>query len=201
MTKADTILDFLKFSEKLKTQKRDNLLSNGDKESVADHSWHVALMALLIAPELKTKVDLLKVFKMIIIHDLVEAELGDVPFSQSFANPKLKAKKRVEEEMEIKKIEQMLGGATGREIHDLFDEYEKRESREARFVKALDSLEANYQGILFGSTDYWDDVYYTVAPIKCDEHCVSDPILEEINQAIKKRMLPLLPQNKSKGAK
>lgn len=61
MNNTKKILDFLKFSEKLKTQLRDNKLSTGRIESVADHSWQITLMCILVEPHLKNKVDLLKV--------------------------------------------------------------------------------------------------------------------------------------------
>jgi len=187
MENAERILDFLKFSEKLKTQKRDNLLSDGKKESVADHSWHLALMALVVHPHLEESVDLLKVFKMILIHDLPEAELGDIPFSKSVENPELKKEKDEQEKLEIEKIKNKIGGDIGKEINELWQEYKERKTKEAKFVKALDSLEADYQGILFDNISYWDDIYYSLVFIKSDKHCVHEKILQEINSEIKKR--------------
>jgi len=118
MENAKIILDFLRFSEKLKTQKRDNLLSDGNRESVADHSWHLALMALVVSPHLESSVDLLKVFKMILIHDLPEAEIGDIPFSKSVQNPALKKEKDDQEKSEIGKIKNMVRGDLGKEIYE-----------------------------------------------------------------------------------
>lgn len=179
------ILEFLKFSEKLKTQKRDLLLSNGENESVADHSWHLALMALIVHPYLEEKVDLLKVLKMILIHDLPEAEIGDIPYSKSIENPYLKEQKDREEKEQIDKIKQMI--KEGEEIFVLWNEYKERKTKEAKFVKALDTLEADYQGILFKDIKYWDDIYYSHVFFKSDKHSEHEKILNELNSEIKKR--------------
>jgi putative hydrolase of HD superfamily len=190
MEHAKRILDFLKFSEKLKTQKRDNLLSDGKYESVADHSWHLALMAFLVYPHLEYKVDLLKTLKMILVHDLTEAEIGDLPFSHSIKNPDLKKSKDIKEKQEIQKIKDMVGGELGGEVFELWNEYKQRISNEARFVKALDSLEADYQALLFGDINYWDDIYYDIVLSKNDKNCKHEKILQELNQEIKKRTEP-----------
>jgi len=190
MDDAKKILDFLKFSEKLKTQLRDNLLSDGRNESVADHSWHLALMALLVSPHLKNKVDLLKSFKMILIHDLAEAEIGDLPFHKSYKDPKLNEEKKFKEKEEIEKIKNLIGGELGQEVYDLWGEYEKQESFESKFVKALDTLEADYQALLYGDISYWEDIYYKLVFTKSDKHCEHEEILREINKEIKSRTEP-----------
>ncbi len=76
------ILDFMYFAEKLKCELRDNNYSNGQKESVAAHTWSMSLLAVLLEPYLKDKVNLVQVLKMITIHDLVEEGT-----SESVASP------------------------------------------------------------------------------------------------------------------
>jgi putative hydrolase of HD superfamily len=71
------IMDVLQLAEKLKFELRHSWLSNGRQKSVAEHTWRMLLMAILIEPLLDQKVDLARLLKMIIIHDLVEAEAGD----------------------------------------------------------------------------------------------------------------------------
>ena len=188
MNQALQILEFLQFSEKLKTQKRDNKLSNGSFESVADHSWHLGLMAMVTHSHLEQKVDLLKTLKMIVIHDLVEAEIGDIPYSHSIANPELKKKKDIEELQEIQKIKYLIGGELGDKIFNLWHEYKEQITLESKFVKALDSMEADYQATLLGDVSYWDDIYYKLVFTKSDKHCKHEKILQELNKEIKRKM-------------
>jgi len=187
---AKQIIEFLTFSEKLKTQKRDCFLSNGKLESVADHSWHLALMAIIVHPHLEAPVDLLRALKMVAIHDLTETELGDIPYSHAYENKDLKADKAKKELEEIEKIKNKLGGQAGQEIYDLWHEYEKRECPESKFVKALDSMEPNLQGLLTGDISYWDDVYYPICYSKADKHCKHEEILSALNEEIKDRTDP-----------
>jgi len=186
---AQKILSFLTFSEKLKNQLRDNRLSSGRMESVADHSWHLALMVMLIEPHLSNKIDLLKCLKMATIHDLAEAELGDVPFSESHQNPEVKKEKKRQERQEAERIKQMLGNEVGAEIYGLWLELEERTTPEAKLIKALDSLEANYQAILFGDIDWWDNIYYDLVLVKAHKHCLHEDILAELNEAINNQVV------------
>jgi HD domain len=71
-----TILEFLALSERLKCEPRHSSLSNGQQESVAEHCWQMALMALVVHRKLREPVDIEKTLKMILTHDLVEAETG-----------------------------------------------------------------------------------------------------------------------------
>ena len=77
------ILDIMKLSERLKFELRHSWLSNGKQESVADHCWQMAFLALLLYRFLEYPVDLEKTLKMIVIHDIVEAEVGDIPFFET----------------------------------------------------------------------------------------------------------------------
>lgn len=184
---ANDILKFLEFSQKLKSQERTIKLSDKRNESVADHSWHLALMALVVAPKLERKVDLLKVLKMIIIHDLVEAEIGDIGHGQTATDHQLKTEKERQERKEIEKIKQLLGGEFGEEVCDIWLEYEDKKTSEAKFVKALDSLEANFQSIMY-DVSYWDDWFYKIALDKAKEPCSHEKILRELNEEVTAKM-------------
>lgn len=124
---------------------------------------------------------------MILVHDLVEAEIGDISYGLTFLDPKLKKEKRKKEKLEIAKIKKMIGGNLGREVYELWNEFEKCLTHEAKLVKALDSLEANHQSILF-DISYWDDYFYSLALTKADDHTKHEDILEELNQEITKQM-------------
>ena len=84
MTEARTILEFLAFTEGVKRELRHSWLSDGRRESVAEHSWQMALMAMVVHPRLEAPVDLCRALKMILVHDLAEAETGDVPVFETF---------------------------------------------------------------------------------------------------------------------
>src|SRR4249919_1427532 len=92
-TQITSILNVLQLAERLKFELRHSYTSNGRQESVAEHSWRMSLMAVLIEPLLKQKVDTVRLLKMIIIHDLVEAEAGDISALDILRNPEIKAQK------------------------------------------------------------------------------------------------------------
>jgi putative hydrolase of HD superfamily len=80
MTEAGWILDVLRLVERLKLEPRHSWLSDGGRESVAEHTWQMALLAMLVHRHLAQPVDLERTLKLVLVHDLVEAEAGDVPF-------------------------------------------------------------------------------------------------------------------------
>ncbi len=175
-----TLLDFLTLSERLKTELRHSWLSDGRQESVAEHSWQMALMAMLIHPHLSQPVDLFRALKMILLHDLVEAEVGDIPFFEQ------SARKDAKEEMErraIDNIRERLGAPVGDEFHTLWHEFENRETPEARFAGALDNLEVQVQHNL-AALDTWDDLEFELAYNKMQKHCAHDPFLRDFCDAV-----------------
>ncbi|CAN7520895.1 HD domain-containing protein [Rossellomorea sp. LjRoot5] len=139
------ILELIKLGEKLKTEMRHSWLSNGRQESVAEHTWRVSLMAMLMEPYLTEKVDSAKLLKMIIIHDLVEAEAGDIPAFDTMNDQAVKEQKAFNEKKSIERIRDMQGNALGEELYDLWHEFEEKETYEAKVANALDKLEAQIQ--------------------------------------------------------
>jgi len=75
---AQKILNFLHFAENLKKLTRHSWLSDGRQESVAEHTWRISIMFLLVEPHLGIKVNSLKTLEMIVIHDIIEVIAGDV---------------------------------------------------------------------------------------------------------------------------
>src|SRR5678815_1440443 len=73
-----SILKVLELAERLKFELRHSYTSSGRQESVAEHTWRMSLMAVLIEPLLTQKIDTVRLLKMIIVHDLVEAEATDI---------------------------------------------------------------------------------------------------------------------------
>src|SRR5258705_3693395 len=92
-----SILKVLTLAERLKFELRHSYTSSGRQESVAEHTWRMSLMAVLIEPLLKQKVDTARLLKMIILHDLVEAEARDNSALNCFRNTPLKVTEIVKE--------------------------------------------------------------------------------------------------------
>ncbi|MBT0587067.1 HD domain-containing protein [Alteromonas oceanisediminis] len=140
----NVIHEFIKVSERLKTEMRHSWLSDGRQESVAEHTWRMSLMAILLHGKLSQDTDLFKTLKMIIVHDLVEIYAGDVSATDLVDNASLKRQKAQDEAAAIEKIASQLG-SVGQEIKNLWVEFEKRETPEALFAVALDKLEVQIQ--------------------------------------------------------
>ena len=140
------VLEFLRSAERLKVMTRSAYTSDGRAESVAEHSWRVCLMALVLGDEFPD-VDLGKLIAMCVIHDLGEAIGGDVPAPEQAArlarDPT--ATKSAQERKDLLTLVAPLPGRVRAEITALWDEYESAASPEARIAKALDKLETILQ--------------------------------------------------------
>ena len=132
------LLEILAVAEKLKCVTRHCDTSTGRRESVAEHSWRIALMAMLLMPEFP-EADMNKVIRMCLIHDLGEAFTGDIPtFNKSQDH---EAAERLAYDTWV----QSLPGETREEFALLLAEMEALQTREAKIYKALDKLEAVIQ--------------------------------------------------------
>ena len=132
------LIDFLGIAEKMKCNTRHSWTSTNRKESVAEHSWRLSLIALLLEREIEN-VDFQKIIKMCIIHDLGEAITGDIP---SFLKTKQDSKT---EQKAITTLIEKLPEPQKTDMLTLFEEMEKRETMESKIYKALDRLEAVIQ--------------------------------------------------------
>lgn len=134
------LLDFLKIAKQLKCNTRHSYTSSGRLESVAEHSWRLALMAMLVGDEFP-ELDLDKVIKMCLIHDMGEAITGDIPaFEKTDKDRKVENKK-------VEQLTDILPEPVRAEWKALFEEMEAMETQEARIYKSLDKLEALMQHI------------------------------------------------------
>lgn len=131
-------LDFMSLAERLKCNTRHCTNSQGEPESVAEHCWRAALMALLLEPEFPG-VKMERVVRMCLIHDLGEAVTGDIP---SFL--KTTADEATEEEA-VERLLAPLPEALRLEFTGLFREMEELATPEARLFKVIDKLEAVIQ--------------------------------------------------------
>ncbi|MBD8499242.1 HD domain-containing protein [Paenibacillus arenosi] len=124
---------------------RHSWLSNGRRESVAEHTWRLALMAMAIEPYLPNRVNSEKLLKMIIIHDLVEAYAKDIPAFDTMNNNEAKALKHKNEIAAIEQIRDILGDEHGQKLYEYWFEFEGKDTYEAKVANALDKLEAQIQ--------------------------------------------------------
>mgnify|MGYP003558344094 FL=1 len=145
MENLKNTLQLITLGEVLKKELRHSWLSDGRRESVAEHTWRVALMAMALESSLPQKVNSEKLLKMIIIHDLVEAYATDIPAFDTMNNVEAKQTKVENEIKAIKKIRDLIGGETGQLFYDYWFEFEHKASYEAKVANALDKLEAQIQ--------------------------------------------------------
>ena len=170
-------LEFLTVAEKLKCNTRHSFTTSGRKESVAEHSWRLALMAMLCRDEFP-HLDMDKVIKMCLIHDLGEAVTGDVP-----AFYKTEAHRRTED----KAVETLLAGLPAphrEEFAALFAEMEARETEEAKLWKALDNLEAVISHNE-AALSTWIPLEYTENLVYGESNCAFSPWTAALREMLK----------------
>jgi putative hydrolases of HD superfamily len=165
----DGTLTFLRAAERLKTVTRSGWTSVGQPESVAEHTWRLCLMAMLLYGR-SNDVDLAHLLKMCLIHDLGEAIGGDTPApAQTEAGGKASR-----ERADLLLLIEPLSPGLQEEILGLWDEYEAVGSREAAIAKGLDKLETilqHTQGMNPHDFDYGFNLGYG------QQYTAADPVL------------------------
>lgn len=116
--------------------RRSYLIEEDRRENSAEHSWHVAMAAMALAEHADAPIDRERVMKMLLVHDVVEIDAGDVPVYDVEA----RAAKAREEAAAADRIFGLLPDDLEAEMRGLWDEFEAQESAEARFAKAVDRL-------------------------------------------------------------
>jgi putative hydrolases of HD superfamily len=172
------VLDFLRASERLKVTHRSAYTSEGQQESVAEHSWRLCLMALVLAPELP-QVDFAKLVKICLVHDLGEAVGGDVPAPEQERRRAagVATGKGQDERRDLLTLLEPLSPARRQEIVSLWDEYENATTSEAKLAKALDKLETimqHTQGKNPPAFDYRFNLAYG------RDHTAGEPLIEAV---------------------
>ncbi len=131
--KPSTLLEILHTAEKLKCNTRHAKTSSGRSESVAEHSWRLALMAMLVSDEYPS-LDMNKVIKMCLIHDLGEAFTGDIPVFEK------KSEDEVNEEEILLKWIHTFPEPHKEEFLNLLQEMKEQKTEESKLYKALDKI-------------------------------------------------------------
>ena len=136
--KPTDLLDILKTASKLKTNTRHCWTESDRKESVADHSWRLAFFAMILKEEKEFEdIDMDKVIRMCLIHDIVEIEAGD---TYAYDAEGLATQKEREDAAK-EHIFGMLPADQKEALTALFDEFEAYETAESRFAHSLDNLQ------------------------------------------------------------
>ena len=177
--RPDELLDILSVAEKLKCNTRHSDTSSGRRESVAEHSWRLALMAMLVGPEFP-EADRDKVIRMCLIHDLGEAFTGDIPtFDKTAADTE-------KEDAILDQWVRTLPEPARGEFTALLEEMNAQQTLEAKLYKALDRLEAVIQ---HNEADIstWLPLEYDLQLTYGEENVQFSPYLRELKAEINNR--------------
>ena len=131
-------VSFIKEIDKIKyIQRKTKLFNSNRPENDAEHSWHLAMMIIVLAEHSDTPIDLLKVIKMVLIHDIVEIDAGD-----TFIYDTQKSHTNTDNErMAAKRIFGLLPKEQADELIAIWEEFETGETNEAKFAKSMDRFE------------------------------------------------------------
>ena len=178
---AKELLRMLHTAERLKDETRHCYTSGGRRESVAEHSWRLALTALFLRDEFPA-LDIDRVIRMCLIHDLGECFTGDIP---SFL------KSGGDEERERSALETWVASLPAPysvELKTLYAEMDALETDEARLYKALDKLEAV---ISHNESDIstWEDHEYDLQLTYGEQNVAFSPYLTALRQAVRQESL------------
>lgn len=188
--KIKKLISFIHEVEKMKMILRHSWLSSGRRESDAEHSWRMALMAIVIHPYLRPKPDLLKTLKMIVIHDLCEVYAGD-----HWAFNPAKHNKHLTEKRGLKRVLRNLPSTTRKEITDLWLEFEERKTPTAQFAYALDKFEVLLQ---HNEADikFLNKKEYPFNLVCAPESSMKDVFLKSMRKYIREETLRVYKKNK-----
>lgn len=149
--RAEALLAFLETADKLKTVYRATYLPGaGRHENDAEHTFHMALFALVLAGETALELDLARVLELVLVHDLVEIIAGDTPAYD------LKARE-LAKEREALAAQELFGGLPSDlrdRFHAAWEEFEAGETVEARFTRAMDRLQGFSQNVFSGGRNW-----------------------------------------------
>jgi putative hydrolase of HD superfamily len=130
---------FVLEADRLKTVTRQSVITGESRrENSAEHSWHLAVMAVVLAEHAPPGTDLGKVGAMLVLHDLVEIDAGDLFL---YSDAAAQARQEEAERAAADRLFAILPPAQATELRGLWEEFEERRTPEARFARALDRLQ------------------------------------------------------------
>jgi putative hydrolases of HD superfamily len=142
---------FLNEADKLKQVLRATTLTDGSRpENSGEHSWHLALYAMVLADHAAPGVDLTRVIRMLILHDLVEIDVGDVPIHSANGTAHASAATAEAEARAAARIFGLLPPDLAADFHALWSEFEAAQTPDAIFAKSLDRVQPVMHNIASG---------------------------------------------------
>lgn len=187
MERLQKQMEFILEVDKVKQIVRQTYLTDGSrKENDAEHSWHLALMAVLLKEYANEEVDLAKVIPMVLIHDLVEIDAGD---TYAYDQAGLKTQ-RERETKAADRIFGMLPEDQGMKFRDLWEEFEAYETAEAKFAHVLDNCQPLILNDASGGKSWQEHTIHKSQIYKRNEHTGegSREIWEYMKQLIEKHI-------------
>lgn len=165
--------------------RRSSIYDGTRRENDAEHSFHLAVMALAFEKYAPEKTDMLRVLKMLIVHDIVEIDAGD-----TFAYDKESNKNKKERETKAAdRIFSMIDN--GSELRALWEEFDAMETPDAVYAASLDRLQPFFSNCLNNGETWFaggvnrDDVLKRMAPVKRGLPAMWDTVLEIIEENVK----------------
>lgn len=144
---------FLNEAGKLKSVMRaTELCDNSRYENSAEHSWHLTLYALVLSDQAGPNVEINRVIKMLILHDLVEIDAGDNPIFGEFD----KAQVEAQEQMAADRIFGLLPNDISSTLRPIWEEFEAAQTPTAQFAKSLDRFQPPMQNLQSGGESWID---------------------------------------------
>lgn len=186
-------LQFILEIDKLKAiLRRSLLLDSHRRENSAEHSWHLAMMALVLTEHAKEPIDLLHTLKLLLVHDIVEIDAGDTYAYDADGH----AGKDERERMAAMRIFGLLPVDQGEELINLWEEYERQETAESRFALALDRLMPLLHNFHTGGVTWSENrvtsaqVEERMAPVAVASDELGRAVSDVVEQAIASGLLP-----------
>lgn len=164
-TRIDAQFAFLTEADRLKSVLRATKLCDSSRfENTGEHSWHVALYALVMAEHAAKPVDITRVLKMMLIHDLVEIDAGDTPIHSAAArDPDAQA---AEEKIAADRIFGLLPDDQRDDFRALWDEFEAAETDDAIFAKSIDRVQPVISNLETGGQSWTE---YNVSRVQVED--------------------------------
>ncbi len=142
---------FLNETDRLKSVLRATTLVDGSRrENSGEHSWHLALYAMVLADQAAPGVDISRVIQMLILHDIVEIDVGDVPIHAANGLAHASAKIQAAEQQAATRIFGLLPADLVPQFRALWDEFEAAETADALFAKSLDRVQPVMANLMSG---------------------------------------------------
>lgn len=140
--RLDRQFAFLNEADRLKSVLRATTLVDGSRpENSGEHSWHLALYAMVLADQAPPEVSIDRVIRMLILHDLVEIDVGDVPIHSANGAAHASAETVAAEQRAADRIFGLLPPDLSASFRALWDEFEAAETPDAVFAKSLDRVQ------------------------------------------------------------